>query len=336
MSRLSYDAAETLIYDPVSANRTATRSALYSLGFRKIETVATVETFAEAIRRRPPDLAICEVQGAEAQLCDLIQFMRQGAPGYNPFIVIIVTAWDKNNTLVQRVLNSGADDLLLRPFSTALLGQRIDTHAEKRKGFVITTDYVGPDRRRDPQRASNIDLFVPPNSLKMKAKDRMTQEEVSQRLDNDLRTAREVLNAEKLRRDAFQVCILWRLMQEQKPGAPKYEAELAKLAGLAKSIGKRCRETEFDMAMEWCDGILAAVEGLELGVDRNASMHLLGHGSLNLIQVLMPNKSPTEHLTEVSSTVAMINARNQAAMQPPRPAPAAPPPDVPLQAAAAS
>ena len=32
MARLSYDSVEALIYDPVSANRTATRAALYSLG----------------------------------------------------------------------------------------------------------------------------------------------------------------------------------------------------------------------------------------------------------------------------------------------------------------
>ena len=42
MARLSYETAETLVYDPVSANRTATRAALYTLGFRRIETVATI------------------------------------------------------------------------------------------------------------------------------------------------------------------------------------------------------------------------------------------------------------------------------------------------------
>jgi len=59
MGRLVYDSTETLIYDPVAANRTATRAALYTLGFRKIETVATLDTFVEAMRRRPPDLALC-------------------------------------------------------------------------------------------------------------------------------------------------------------------------------------------------------------------------------------------------------------------------------------
>ena len=65
-ARLSYETAETLVYDPVPANRTATRTVLFTLGFRNIETVATVEDFREAIRNRPPDLALCEAQGADA------------------------------------------------------------------------------------------------------------------------------------------------------------------------------------------------------------------------------------------------------------------------------
>src|SRR5258708_27430514 len=112
MARLSYDIAETLVYDPVSANRTATRNALYTLGFRRIETVASIEAFTECIRRRPPDLALCEAQGADGELCAMIQALRQGAAGYNPFIVIMVTAWEKNAALITRVVNSGADDLL--------------------------------------------------------------------------------------------------------------------------------------------------------------------------------------------------------------------------------
>ena len=159
LQRLSYDNAQVLVYDPVAANRNATRAALYMLGFRHIETVPTLEAFAEFIGKNPPDLALCEAQGADEELCNLIQNLRQGA-GYNPFLVVIVTAWVNSSGLVGRVLNSGADDLLLRPFSVAQLGQRVRTHIERRKGFVITTDYVGPDRtRRDSTRPSNVELL---------------------------------------------------------------------------------------------------------------------------------------------------------------------------------
>ncbi len=310
MSRLNYEPTETLIFDPVAANRNATRAALFTLGFRRIETVSSLEGFVDGIRRKPPDLAFCEAQGGNDELCKVIQELRQGAAGFNPFIVIIVTAWEKSAALVTRVINSGADDLLLRPFSTTLLGQRIEAHVERRKGFVVTSDYVGPDRRKDTARPSNVELFDPPNSLKMKAKDRLSPEETTARLDAELRAAREMLNTEKLRRDAFQISILWRLMQEHAPGAKSYAGELAKLAALAKAVARRCRETDYETAVDWCDSVIAAVEGLQVGVDRNAAMHLLGHAALSLNHVFHTEKSANDILTEIDATVAIIRARN--------------------------
>src|SRR6516225_114522 len=121
MTRLSYDSVEALIYDPVSGNRTATRAALYALGFRRTETVSSLEAMVDAIQKSPPDIVLCEAQGAADELCNVIQQMRQGSAVHNPFIVIIVTAWEKSAGLITKVVNSGADDLLLRPFSTALL-----------------------------------------------------------------------------------------------------------------------------------------------------------------------------------------------------------------------
>lgn len=314
MSRLSYETAETLVYDPVAANRTGTRSLLYNIGFRRIETVASMDALAECIKRRPPDLALCEAQGAEDELCHLIQNVRQGTAGYNPFIVIIVTAWENSNSLVGRVLNSGADDLLLRPFSTTLLGQRITTHIERRKGFVITSEYVGPDRRKNSTRASNVEIFDPPNSLKMKVRETLSPEEAAEKLDAALRSARDKLTAEKLRRDAFQVCILWRLVQDHAPGSGRFGSLLEKVKDVTQSVERRCVDADITEAVEYCNSILGAVEGLELGVDRNASMHLLGHAALSLNQYFSPEKSNTDHLNEIDATVSIIKARTQTAL----------------------
>lgn len=314
MSRLTYETAETLVYDPVSGNRATTRSALHSLGFRKVEAVSSLQALAECIAQSPPDLALCEVQGAEDELCRLVQQLRQGTHGFNPFVVIIITAWQKSSALVGRVINSGADDLLLRPFSPALLGQRIRSHVEKRKSFVITSDYVGPDRRNDASRSADLQPFEPPNSLRMKAKEGLSPEEANLRLESELKAARGLLSAEKLRRDAFQICVLWRLMQYQRPGLDRYEVDLSKLKAVTRGIAQRCPGTEFEAAIEWCDAVLAAIEGLELGVDRNPAMHMLGHAALNLNQLLAPEKSTSDHLSEIDATVALIQARSQPAL----------------------
>jgi len=314
MSKLSFDGVDVLIYDPVSSNRTATRSAMYSLGFRKTETVSTLEAFIEAVQSNPPDIAMCEAQGAAEELCTVIQQLRQGAAGHNPFIVIIVTAWEKNTTLINRVVSSGADDLLLRPFSTALLGQRIEAHVDRRKGFVITTEYVGPDRRRDGGRADNVELFEPPNSLKMKAKDRLSGDAIARKLDAELKVAREKLTTEKLRRDSFQVCVLWRPLQDQPLLAGQAPPDLIKLQLLGKAIETRAKDGEFASAVEWCQSVLASAEGLVAGVDRNASMHLLGHAALSLHQVFYPEKSPDDQLTEIDAAVEAIRSRDQQAL----------------------
>ena len=312
MTRLAYDSVEALVYDPVSANRTATRAAMLSLGFRRTETVSSLEAMIEVIQRQPPDLVLADTQGAADELCGAVQQLRQGAAGYNPFIVIIVTAWEKSSALISKVVNSGADDLLLRPFSTALLGARIEAHIERRKGFVITTDYVGPDRRRDASRSGDTELFDPPNSLKMKAKDKIPADIIAKKLDAELQVAREKLAVEKLRRDSFQICILWRLMQEQDVRSPQQAADLIKLANLARAVERRASGTANEKAVEWCMSLQAAAEGLKLEVDRNASMHLLGHAALSLHQLICPEKSPADQLNEIDATVAIIRARSQA------------------------
>jgi DNA-binding response OmpR family regulator len=313
MSRLSFETAETLIYDPVPMNRNATRAALYSLGFRQIEAVGTLDAFWNLVRKRPPDLAMCEAQ-PDQDVCQAIQQLRVGAAGHNPFIVVIVTAWNNSNGLVEKVLNCGADDLVLRPFSTATLGARIKTHVERRKGFVITTDYVGPDRRGDPNRFSNVELFEPPNSLQMKARDRLSADVVAQRMDAELKVACDILHSEKLRRDAFQICILWRLIQSRRPAAGTTSADIVKIKELTRTVEARCHELQIEHAGEWCQSILAAIEGVEMGVDRNASMHLLGHAALSLNQLFSPEKSTNEHLTQIDATVAVIHARTETAI----------------------
>ena len=90
--------------------------------------------------------------------------------------------------------------------------------------------------------------------------------------------------------------------------------DLVKLQLLAKSITARCQEGEFSAAQEWCQSVLASAEGLAAGVDRNASLHLLGHAALSLHQHFYPEKTSTDQMTEIDATVALIRARNSRAL----------------------
>ena len=188
MDQALYDLAEILVCDPVAAHRAATRSALYSLGCRHIEIVGSLGDFLEALDNRPPDLAICEAQVGMAELCDAIRKLRRG-DGYNPFLIIIVTAWAVSSNLVAEVIESGADGVLLRPFSAATLDQRIRAHILNQKPFVVTESYVGPERRHCATRSRAAISLVPPNLLRMKLEGRPHIDEAIRQFNAELRAA---------------------------------------------------------------------------------------------------------------------------------------------------
>jgi PleD family two-component response regulator len=72
----------------------------------------SLDMLADCLNEKSPDLMFAEVSGAETEVCNLIQTVRQGLLGKNPFIVAIVTTWRRDGTIVSKVLNSGADDLV--------------------------------------------------------------------------------------------------------------------------------------------------------------------------------------------------------------------------------
>ena len=99
------------------------------------------------------------------------------------------------------------------------------------------------------------------------------------------------------------------MLQDCPVTASQMPPDLPKLLRLAKSIEARSKDSEFHSAVEWCQSVNAAAEGLEVGVDRNASLHLLGHAALSLHQVFYPEKTAADQLNEIDATVALIKAR---------------------------
>src|SRR3954468_20789514 len=113
-----FETAQLLIYDPVAANRNATRASLYTLGFRKVEGAPTLELLNDRLRTGCPDLLLAEVSAAEQGVCPLIQSVRRSELGDNPFIVIVATTWRRDGSIIAQAVDSGADDLVARPIST--------------------------------------------------------------------------------------------------------------------------------------------------------------------------------------------------------------------------
>jgi DNA-binding response OmpR family regulator len=288
---------------------------LHSLGFRKVELAPSLDILTKYLKEKGPDLLIAEVSGAETEVCNLIQTIRQGMLGSNPFLVTIATTWRRDGTIVGKVLNSGADDLVARPISTSVLGERIKVQVERRKGFVVTSDYIGPDRRRDFTRPG-VECIDVPNSLKVRTLEGVPEDEAERRIAQVVQQGREALNVQKIRRDAVQLCLQWRMLERRNRGTRDFFEILARLDKIAGEIKRRTVGADQAAAGELCAMIADSVEAIttmsnradpgmvDSAPDFAPALQRLGHAALSLGKIFAPGETESAKLAEIEALIA--------------------------------
>lgn len=184
---------------------TAICGSLQALGYRNIKVFRDVASLDASLFGPGFDIIIGDADMEEGALLNVVRRLRNGEHGRNPFAAFIVTTWNHDWATVRRAIDAGVDDILVNPISPGGLLERIQAIVSNRKPFIVTSDYTGPERRRDPNRVSNIPAFEPPNSLSEKELGTYTGDaDLKWRVDN---AAREI-SAEKLRRVVFQLAFL--------------------------------------------------------------------------------------------------------------------------------
>ena len=147
------------------------RNALANEGYCDVRTIARLTALRDVMMTATVDLLVLDVDLPDGNAVGLVRDIRQGRLGRNPFLPIILLTWASEPKVVQRVVNSGVDLILVKPLSPAQLFSRIDGLIADRKPFVVTADYVGPDRRA--QAAPNpVQRYDVPNTLKDKLEGR--------------------------------------------------------------------------------------------------------------------------------------------------------------------
>lgn len=158
--------ATALIYDPVRGNMLLTRSVLHGIGFRKIEGVTSIRELNRRLKDIEVAVLFVEATEQNRHIVELLRSHRLGELGVNPFIPIIATLWAGQTDLIADLMNCGCDDVLLRPFSAAQALERVRSIIMSRRSFVVTSDYVGPDRGKTSAIGMAPEPFDPPNTLR--------------------------------------------------------------------------------------------------------------------------------------------------------------------------
>ena len=148
--------------------REGLRGTLRAEGMRRTRTFARLEDLLNALRERSPDLIVL-ADDIDPTIFQIVKDIRNHKIGRNPFIVISFMVKPEDERSIKKATLAGADDVLIKPVAPGPLLERISQLGKKRLPFIATTDYVGPERRRDnSDRPSKIRQLNVLNTLQAK------------------------------------------------------------------------------------------------------------------------------------------------------------------------
>jgi hypothetical protein len=152
--------------------------------------------------------------------------------------------------------------LILKPITTGMVSKRVNSFINDRKQFVVTSDYIGPTRRKK-HRPGTVEIpeFEVPNPLKARASGGMGDAAYWREVE----LFSELFNEQKMTRNAVQISYLVdKLLPLYVNGKAAVDVSdpLRRLQISGEDIANRMQGTKFDHVGELCQSILGVVANI--------------------------------------------------------------------------
>ena len=141
---------KTVVFVAPNTLRSGISGALTAQGFKDVTEVGSASEFVEHAKFNDIDLVITLGPGDEMAVGNLIRDLRLGLLNTSPFPIVLA--------------------LLPTANKDEVMAKRIKQFTQDRRPFVITHDYVGPDRRVNPRADQPGSLLVKvPNPVRSRS-----------------------------------------------------------------------------------------------------------------------------------------------------------------------
>jgi|TARA_R100000152_G_C6756539_1_gene180317 DNA-binding response OmpR family regulator len=306
MTDIDYTKATVCLFDPVHVNLRTTRYALHEIGFRNIDSHSTLKEFERGLKEANPSLVVAECASPGVDVLPLIRRIRHGQVNPNPFATIILTSWIRDGVHLRRAITSGADDVIIRPFSTAFAEERIRTLIKVRKPFVVTSDYIGPDRREDSKRPSDAPVVAVPNTLRATVEG---DEEALAKAESWIGEARRTVESERVRRLAMRIVVAMELNADPQT-ASSATADLSDVIRTARELTETLNSSGRIEAMQVAEALLEQVRAFKRPDERSTSNFKLAKElAVGAFAAYANGESIERSQDEIDKTVATLRKR---------------------------
>lgn len=250
------------IADEALEMRRLIRTALNSLNNVEYSEYKEFESLKNDLEFSWPDLVLVDIDLAGGDVCELIRSIRYNEFGMNPFVPIVALTWATNRNSIRRIIDCGVDSVLIKPLSASAVVKYVDKLSRSRKSFVVTSSYIGPDRRVDPSKGKQIPLMEVPNTFQSK---RNGEPVNVADLNNWIADELETVNTERLRSNAVEIRRLVQLiLSDYKEGDVKdttFEI-LDRIKTVASDLAERTKKGDFEHISGLCDNLVKVARSL--------------------------------------------------------------------------
>ncbi len=140
-----------LVVDDNQPIRMLVRSLLMDLGVGTIFMADDGERGWQSYLKNKPDIMIVDWRMEQVDGIELTRRIRTDELSHTPHIPIIMTTGFTNKERVFLARDAGVTEFLIKPFTVQGLARHLTHIVENPRQFVISPDFVGPDRRRRDQ-----------------------------------------------------------------------------------------------------------------------------------------------------------------------------------------
>ncbi len=140
------DRVVVFIGEPDDDARKELRQILNHAGLKQVSAHASLANLKALMAQMSPDLIIL-ADDLDPGVFDFIRDIRHNRLGINPFVLITTLVAPDHTDAVKAAMQAGTDDIIIKPVKEEQLLQRLKRVTVNRAAFVVTSDYLGPDRR---------------------------------------------------------------------------------------------------------------------------------------------------------------------------------------------
>ena len=142
----SFDRVVAFIGEPDEATRKELRQILNHAGLKQVSAHGNLKNLRTLMDQMSPDIIMLS-DDIDPGVFDFIRDIRHNRVGTNPFVMIITLIAPNHVEAVKQAMKAGTDDIVIKPIKEEQLLQRLKRATVNRAAFVVTSDYLGPDRR---------------------------------------------------------------------------------------------------------------------------------------------------------------------------------------------